>query len=714
VQWWRRSLTRIVAADPGLRRARAATQVLVAVVLAVAVALPVLTALGQPATAVAPAAVVGMLSMLAVRDRGRAGVVTTLFLPVAATVSFTLAALARGHPSLGELVFLVVMFVAVYIRRFGPRALAAGMAAFMCYFLALLLQVPLAMVPAMAAAAVAGAGAALLSRNVLLRERPDRAWNSGVQALRARVHTLLHAIDDVGEEPASPQRRRRVHDELLRLNATALSLGTGFDALNALPDDEADELRRRVLDVELAAGSLVAAVDGLLAEPVDTAARPAVARVTAALDSDAVEVAAAVSRDVADRLDGAGKPAVGMAVRRLASAAADLGAATQAMQEAPRFATQETPAEEAEDAVVDPDDPAQAGSVRDEPAADDPRGLRPTTRTAIQVVVAGALSIGIGGLAVPGQWYWAVITAFVVFAGAASRGELLVRAWSRVAGTLAGVVAGVVVASLVAGHLAAQLVVVLLCVFLAFYLLPLSYGLMTFFVTAMVGVLYGFLGRFSIAFLEVRLVETVIGAVAGVVAALFVLPTRTRSVVAENVEAFVGAVAELLCEAAGDLRAGPEIRPLDAAARDVDNRMHALLTSASPLGRYRFGDARARYERWRQLVTTCAAATRRFARTAGPAAVTSDPDTRARLADLATTVADLARAVAAREPTADLVDLAVEQEGTLVDLVEAVHAGPTALRAAIHQLARLRGVLADLSREFRPPVPTRLLAREPG
>ena len=55
-----------------------------------------------------------------------------------------------------------------------------------------------------------------------------------------------------------------------------------------------------------------------------------------------------------------------------------------------------------------------------------------------------------------------------------------------------------------------------------------------------------------------------------------------------------------------------------------------------------------------------------------------------------------------RDATADLVDRACAQEGTLVDLVEAVEAGPTLLRQAIHQLGRLRGVLDDLSREFGP------------
>ncbi|HEX5811357.1 MAG TPA: FUSC family protein [Pseudonocardia sp.] len=685
-------MTRLVAADPGLRRMRAAAQVIVAVALAVGITLPVLAALGQPSVAVAPAAVVATVSLLAVRDGGRRGVLTTLLMPVPAIVSFALAAFTRGSPLLGELVFLAVMFAAVYIRRFGEAAFAAGMAAFMSFFLALLLQVSFATLPAMAGAAVLGACCAVLSRFVLLREHPDRAWRSAVRALRARITTLLHAVDDLGEQPDSAQRRGRVHDELLRLNATALSLGSGYDALNSLPQEQADELRGRVLDVELAAGALVAAVDGLLGQPVEESARPAVARVTEALYDD-VECAAEVSRDVADRLDGAGSPAVGMAVRRLAAAAADLSAASAAMPGAPNPGP-----------PAAPDEPVEAAGPPQAAEDEGPRGLRPTTRTAVQVVVAGALSIVVGNLVAPGQWYWAVITAFVVFAAAASRGELLVRTSARVVGTLCGVVAGAAVAILVSGHLVLQVAVVLVCMFLGFYLLPVSYALMTFFVTTMIGVLYSLLGRFSIGFLEIRLVETVVGAAAGAVAALIVLPIRTWGVVADRAKAFHSSVAGLLRSAAEDLGAGAGagVRPLAASAREVDDRMHALLAGASPLGSFRFGEGQARYQRWRQLVSSCAAATRAFARTVPVAAATSDPDTRARLGELATAVADLAEAAGpadGRAATA-LAARAYDLEETLVDVVEALHAGPTALRAAIGQLGRLRGVLADLSREF--------------
>jgi hypothetical protein len=428
--WWDRSLTQLVAADPGLRRLRAAVQVILAVVLALVVALPVLTALEEPPTAVAPAAVVAMTSLLAVRQGGTWDrVLTTLLMPVSATTAIALAMLTRGSTVLGEAVFLVVMFVAVYMRRFGGRATALGMVAFIGYFLALFLQATWALLPAMAGAAVVGAVTALLARFVLLPERPVGAWRRGVRALLARVGTLRHAMRALCDQPDAGKRRRRVREELLRLNSTTLALGTGFDALTALPEKRADELRDRVLDVELAAGALVAGLDGVLAERTDAVAPWVLAEVGRALDQD-VGQAAQSCRRLADYVDGAGSPVLAMAVRRLAAAAAELDAAVAAVQrnlDLTAVTADEAPGADlpADEAEPDPDGTAET----DEPT--DRGRLRPTTRTAVQVVVAGSLSILVGGLVSPGQWFWAVITAFVVFAGAASTGELLVRAWSR-------------------------------------------------------------------------------------------------------------------------------------------------------------------------------------------------------------------------------------------------------------------------------------------
>ena len=74
-----------------------------------------------------------------------------------------------------------------------------------------------------------------------------------------------------------------------------------------------------------------------------------------------------------------------------------------------------------------------------------------TTRQAIQAVVAASLAIVTGDLVSPARWYWAVIAAFVVFAGTNTWGDTLTKGWQRLWGTVLGVPCGILVATLVAG-----------------------------------------------------------------------------------------------------------------------------------------------------------------------------------------------------------------------------------------------------------------------
>src|SRR5699024_1281712 len=101
--WVIRQCARFVAADPGLRRLRAAGRVVGGVVVTLGVLIPSLLALGQSAVAAARGAVVAVLSQLAVNaPRRGAQTVTTLLLPVSATASLSVAALLTGHSPFGE------------------------------------------------------------------------------------------------------------------------------------------------------------------------------------------------------------------------------------------------------------------------------------------------------------------------------------------------------------------------------------------------------------------------------------------------------------------------------------------------------------------------------------------------------------------------------------------------------------------------------------
>ena len=145
--------------------------------------------------------------------------------------------------------------------------------------------------------------------------------------------------------------------------------------------------------------------------------------------------------------------------------------------------------------------------------------------------VAASLAIVIGELVSPSRWYWAVIAAFVIFAGTNSWGETLTKGWQRLLGTILGVPCGLLVATLFAGNKTASLVLIFVCLFCAFYFMTVTYSLMTFWITTMLALMYGLLGELSFGVLLLRIEETAIGAVIGVAVAILVLPTNTRTAI---------------------------------------------------------------------------------------------------------------------------------------------------------------------------------------
>src|SRR5262249_12124080 len=136
----------------------------------------------------------------------------------------------------------------------------------------------------------------------------------------------------------------------------------------------------------------------------------------------------------------------------------------------------------------------------------------------------------IAGLATsPSRWYWAVITAFIVFNNTKSRADTAMRALQRSFGTLAGLVGGTIIATLLHGQPVLTAALMPVCFFLAFYYLQVSYSVMIFFITIALALLYGLTGSFSPELLVMRLEETVIGAAAGTLVAFLIFPARTTT-----------------------------------------------------------------------------------------------------------------------------------------------------------------------------------------
>jgi len=221
------------------------------------------------------------------------------------------------------------------------------------------------------------------------------------------------------------------------------------------------------------------------------------------------------------------------------------------------------------------------------------------------VVLATAAATGVGEWISPSRWYWAVLTAFVVFTGTTSRGDILTRAWQRVLGTLGGVVAGVLLAALVGQDSRIQLALIVVCVFTAFYLASLSSTVFVFFFTVLLAMLYGLLGTFSVGVLELRLAETAAGAVVGITAAFLVLPTGTRATVTEKLDSYLNTLDQLATDSVQEVVHPRGQTDLIARSRELDAALGDVTLAAAPLVSRFVPRARSSTQEWLRVMRAC-------------------------------------------------------------------------------------------------------------
>jgi uncharacterized membrane protein YccC len=575
----------LVASDPGSLRLRMAGTTVATVALALAVLAGLTTLTGQPITVALLGVVIAMISSVAVTDpKPRQRVLTTALVPLPAVAAVTLGALLAPQLFAGDAVFVVIMMAAVYVRRFGPRGMALGMVVFISYFFALFLHATVAQLPALAIAVIIGVACSLLMRTIVVRDRPEQELARLLRAFRARLGAVIGAAaEGLSDGSLGPRSRRRLQHLLIRLNDAALMVEDRID------DAGTSEPALQVFDAELATERLAGLTVRVL--DLDPAARGAdrhsadrhrlaevLGQLRAALRTERSVGLDDRVRGLADQLADAA-PLDDEVVNRLRIAVvAVVGAALAIpLSQAPPAAMDEP--DEA------PDDGSEVPGEDDGSTGDDEsrEQLRITTRQSVQVGVAGALAIVAGELISPTRWYWAAITAFVIYAGTVSRGETLSKGWQRVLGTVGGVVAGVLVAVLVGGDSTISLVLIGVCIFFAFYVVQVSPAFMIFWITLMLALLYGLLGQFSVGLLLVRLEETAAGAVIGIVVACLVLPTSTRSTVGGHAHTVLNGIGELLCHAVNSLLGDADGAGLVGQARELGEDMRTLRTSAKPL-----------------------------------------------------------------------------------------------------------------------------------
>lgn len=728
----------VAASDPGLLRLAAGLRTVGAIALTLAVLAP----LRADVPHLVAGAMAAMVATFAIREKQRApqAVTLALGLPVA-LAAVTAGALLRSHVVAGDLFFVALIFCAVYGRRFGDRGTALGLIGFQVYFLSLFVGATVSALPELYGALGVAFLSSAVVRFALVPETPAGTLERLREAFRARLARLVAAqLDmlDAGPEEVE-QALEHVREGTARLHETALMIQ------GRLEDGTADEtvarlVQRRVADAEVAAERL-----GLLlltarsAERADTLTLhlpgapvppggplPVRDKATEMLRRDLEALRLLVLRPgsparsgtavshVRNRLLGyrdeenlpPAPPAVQDVFRGIGEAArAVLG--LRIALDGPQDESDDSPATarsreelDAEDAVID------AG---EEGGEEEPTGLRrPTTRAALQVAVGSSLAIVGGELLSSQRWYWAVLTCWIVFINTASTGEILVKGYRRLLGTMLGVVAGLVLAGLVGRHTWTAFAVVLVCVFLMFYTAPLSYTLMSFFVTAALGVLYTLLHTYSLSVLVLRVEETALGAACGVLAAAFVLPVRTDRRTNELLVDVLDRLTDVAEAAIDQLSGGPPAELLDKA-RDLDQALADLRAATQPLT-HPVTPLRARRDTARYVVAlleTCAYHARSLAATAEllptHPSIAADPRLRGAGRRILHNIGAVAAHVADERSTAE-----VETGPSIASLLEPAVPGTSRFGRVtdrvLRHLQRLDEGVTGLARPLRVPV----------
>ena len=191
------------------------------------------------------------------------------------------------------------------------------------------------------------------------------------------------------------------------------------------------------------------------------------------------------------------------------------------------------------------------------PAKDEPHiappaktegAMRPdaSTRMAIQMAVALAVSFVVGFVFFGDRWSWIVLTAFIVQSGNRGRLDVAYKSVLRVVGAAGGTILALVSATHLGAHDAATVALILAAVFFGLWLRPRGYAWWALFVTLALALLQGFTGAPAQYILWPRLEEIVIGAIIGVAAAWFVLPVRSTAVLRRRIADALAALSEAL------------------------------------------------------------------------------------------------------------------------------------------------------------------------
>ncbi|MGY0059748.1 FUSC family protein [Streptomyces sp. LZ34] len=210
---------RCAAADPGLLRLTAGLRA----VLGLTLTLATLTVRDQSSVVLLAGGFTAVVTSLAISDLHP----RNQFLTLLAGAPVTLAALTAGgllapFPFASRLAFLLLIFAAVYARRFGRRGLDLGIFAFMAYFLSQFARIQPHQLPPLTGALAVAFAAAAVTRFCLLPTTSYGILKRLKAAFNRRLRDAQQATADLLADGGGGTRR--LERRLDRLHTSALLL----------------------------------------------------------------------------------------------------------------------------------------------------------------------------------------------------------------------------------------------------------------------------------------------------------------------------------------------------------------------------------------------------------------------------------------------------------------------------------------------------------
>ncbi|CDQ19811.1 FUSC family protein [Halobacillus karajensis] len=583
-------LRRMLASDPGHKRLQQAGKATISVISSVFTTMFLLLLLGhEPLLPSIISGVCGLFGIMAVMDETKQEKkVTTWLLPLSGISGVTLGSLLSWSAVFVSILMILIIFSSFYFSKFGSRFFSLGMIGFITVYFSSFLKLPPPQFPWFYGAICIGVGFAFLYNFVIFRDSAQQLRRS-VQSFHRQANLTFQLLIELIEDPDMNQVRSKkltYNVKILRDYANHVSTDLNAqDIREVWPGIRQEQFRLYVFDTAMfimtfsdslkklkESGALQTEdLRNVLTSLIRTLQQMEVLKVEKEEKhlGEAERVIATLQKMIDQRFGEYETRPDGWLylLRRIEAIASHVTEGARVIKHSSEPIILESPADD-------------EGNQQEDQQTE---GMEPTTKKAIQSVIAGSIAVIVGHMISPFQPYWVLLTTFIVQLGTGTVGRTYLKGLERTVGTVIGAVIGFVLARFVSGQSELEVVLIFGVIFLAFYMLPVSYTVMSIFITMLIAFMYDLmLGGISYSLLLARVMDTFAGAGIALVVAAFIFPTKMMDKIDDHLIEYLEDLDAYVIEYIHKFKHSESMKGMADLAFQMDEKIQGLEEEAKP------------------------------------------------------------------------------------------------------------------------------------